>query len=114
MHDFVSWADVDRDLSAWLGNAMQRTAAEALYALRGPAYASGDEWLIRDWQRLTTSDHLYYMCTKWFADGDVHKYFSPYETPYDAFITFMNVLEDLEQRLAPADTAAAATAALAV
>jgi alpha-amylase len=99
MHDFVSWADVDRDLSAWLGNAMQRTAADALYSLRGAAYASGDEWLIRDWQRLTTSDHLYYMCTKWFADGDVHKYFNPYDTPYEGYISFMNVLNDLGLRL---------------
>jgi alpha-amylase len=39
------------------------------------------------------------MCTKWFADGDVHKYFSPYATPYDAFIAFMNVVEDLAQRV---------------
>jgi alpha-amylase len=96
--DFISWADLERDLSAWLGNAMQQAAARALYGLRGAVHASGDRALMRDWQRLSTSDHLYYMCTKWFSDGDVHKYFNPYESPYEAYIAFMNVLNDLALR----------------
>jgi alpha-amylase len=61
--------------------------------------ASGDPALLETWRRLSTSDHLYYMCTKYFADGDVHKYFSPWESPYEAHIAFMNVLADLAQRV---------------
>ncbi len=95
---FVSWADVERDLSAWLGNAMQLSAQRSLYELREPVIATGDERLLEDWRRLTTSDHLYYMCTKWFQDGDVHKYFSPYESPYEAHIAFMNALADVALR----------------
>ena len=64
---------------------------------------TGDPELIEDWRKLTTSDHFYYMCTKWFADGDVHAYFNPYETPYDAFITFMNVINDLRERVKKAN-----------
>ena len=95
----VSWADVERDTSAWLGNRMQRAACDRLYRL-GPALrALGDPWRLETWRRLTTSDHLYYMCTKWFADGDVHKYFNPHASPYDAFVAFMNVLTDLERAL---------------
>ena len=98
IHDFVSWADTERDLTAWLGNAMQGAALRSLYALREAILASGDPHLREDFRRLTTSDHLYYMCTKWFADGDVHKYFSPYESPYEAHIAFMNTLVDLSLR----------------
>jgi alpha-amylase len=97
--DWVSWADSERDLTAWLGNRMQRTALEQLLALREPVLASGDPDLLEAWRRLSTSDHLYYMCTKYFADGDVHRYFSPYESPYEAHIAFMNVLADLAGRL---------------
>jgi len=97
--DWVSWADSERDLTAWLGNRMQRTALEQLLALREPVLASGDPDLLEAWRRLSTSDHLYYMCTKYFADGDVHTYFSPYESPYEAHIAFMNVLADLAGRL---------------
>ena len=96
----VSWADAERDLTAWLGNDMQRAAHQALYALL-PAVrraAEADPALLETWRRLSTSDHVYYMCTKYFSDGDVHKYFSPYATPHDAFITFMNVLDDLALR----------------
>jgi len=97
--DWVSWADTERDLTAWLGNRMQRAAQGQLYALRAPVLASGDPTLIETWRRLSTSDHLYYMCTKYFADGDVHKYFSPWDSPYEAHIAFMNVLADLELRV---------------
>lgn len=94
---FISWADAERDLSAWRGNDLQDDALGAVAALEKDVKATGDEGLIRTWRRLTTSDHFYYMCTKFFSDGDVHKYFSPYETPYDAYIFYMNVLADLEQ-----------------
>jgi alpha-amylase len=97
---YVSWADVERDLSAWLSNSLQHDAAEKVYRLEREVLESKDPDLIHDWRKLQTSDHFYYMCTKWFADGDVHKYFNPYETPYDAFISFMNALTDLRGRVA--------------
>lgn len=96
---YMSWADVERDLSAWLGNAIQHEAIGKLYAFEEQVKASGDKKLIDDWRKLTTSDHFYYMCTKWFADGDVHKYFNPYNTPYEAFIAFNNALHDVSYRL---------------
>ena len=95
----VSWADIERDTSAWLGNRMQNAAAERLYALRKDVLASRDSTLIDAWRKLTTSDHFYYMCTKWFNDGDVHKYFNPYDSPYEAFIAYMNILNDLILRV---------------
>jgi len=95
----ISWADTERDLSAWLGNAMQSNALHELYRLEPRVKERGDEALLHDWRRLQTSDHFYYMCTKHFADGDVHKYFNPYDSPYDAFINFMNVLDNLRGRL---------------
>ena len=95
----ISWADTERDLSAWLGNAMQSNALHELYKLEGPLKEKGDEQLLADWRKITTSDHFYYMCTKHWADGDVHKYFSPYESPYDGYINFMNVLDNVRARL---------------
>ena len=98
----ISWADTERDLSAWLGNPLQDSAVAALYALEGPVkerHRAGDPYVLEDWRKLTTSDHLYYMCTKYWADGDVHKYFSPYDSPYDAYINFMNVLDNLKVRV---------------
>lgn len=95
----ISWADSERDLSAWLGNAMQSNALNELYKLEAPLKEKGDEQLLTDWRRLTSSDHFYYMCTKYWADGDVHKYFSPYESPYDSYINFMNVLDNIQARL---------------
>ena len=94
----ISWADTERDLSAWLGNAMQSNALHELYKLEGPVKACKDPHVLDDWRKLTTSDHFYYMCTKYFADGDVHKYFNPYESPYDSYINFMNVLDNLRTR----------------
>ena len=99
MPHLTSWADIERDLSAWLSNPMQHSASRALYQLESDVKATNDQQLIEDWRRLTTSDHFYYMCTKWFSDGDVHKYFSPNETPYEAFRHFMNVLHDLRLRV---------------
>ncbi len=98
-HEFISWADMERDLSAWLGNKMQNNSIQALYDLEKRVKATGDEKLIRDWRALTTSDHFYYMCTKWFTDGDVHKYFNAFDSPYEGFIAFMNSLQDMQLRL---------------
>lgn len=95
----VTWADTERDLSAWLGNSMQASSITDLYDLQSKIVESGDLQLIEDWRKLQTSDHFYYMCTKWFNDGDIHAYFSPYENPYDAFIAFMNAYHDLRFRL---------------
>ncbi len=95
----ISWADIERDLSAWLSNDMQREAAKRVYDLEDAVRKTGDSELLHDWRRLQTSDHFYYMCTKWWSDGDVHKYFSPYNSPYEAFIYFMNTLHDLELRI---------------
>ncbi len=94
---FVSWADIERDLTAWLGNEMQKDAIESLYRLETDVRRCNRPELLRVWRQLQTSDHFYYMCTKWFADGDVHKYFNPYGSPYDAYINYMNVLADFER-----------------
>ena len=94
----ISWADTERDLSAWLGNAMQSNASHELYKLEGALKENGNAQILADWRKLTASDHLYYMCTKYWADGDVHKYFSPYESPYDSYINFMNVLDNVRSR----------------
>lgn len=96
----ITWADTERDLSAWLGNGMQASSIHALYELEDKIKGTGDLALIDDFRKLTTSDHFYYMCTKWFNDGDIHAYFSPYENPYDAFVAFMNAWHDLKFRLA--------------
>lgn len=95
----ITWADTERDLTAWSGNRMQQDALQKLYSLETEVLATGDRTIIDDWRRLQTSDHAYYMCTKWFRDGDVHAYFSPYESPYDGFMYYMNALRDLELRV---------------
>ena len=95
----LTWADTDRDLTAWVGNDIQKGAITAIYALEEDVLNTKDKALISAWRKLQTSDHFYYMCTKWFNDGDVHAYFSPYESPYDAYIAFMNALSDLELRV---------------
>ncbi|HTK04430.1 MAG TPA: glycoside hydrolase family 57 protein [Candidatus Eisenbacteria bacterium] len=95
----ISWADIERDLSAWRSNAMQEASLKAIFALEREVKSSGDDRVLEDWRKLTTSDHFYYMCTKWFSDGDVHKYFNPYDSPYDAFVSYMNVIHDITLRL---------------
>ncbi len=90
----ISWADEERDLTAWLGNEIQDEAFDKLYELEQQMVHIKDPVLRRDWEYLQTSDHFYYMCTKWFSDGDVHKYFNPYGSPYEAFMNYMNVLSD--------------------
>jgi alpha-amylase len=97
-HRLVSWADTERDLSAWIGNKMQQAALEKIYGLEKEINEIGDERLADEWRKLQTSDHFYYMCTKWFSDGDVHKYFNPYESPYESFIAFMNVYSDFKMK----------------
>jgi len=96
MPEAVSWADEERNLSAWLGNELQDNAFESLYKLEDKVKKCRDEKIGRDWLYLQTSDHFYYLCTKFFADGDVHKYFNPYQSPYQAYINYMNVLTDFE------------------
>ncbi len=95
----TSWADTERDLSAWLGNQMQQDALKKLYELEKDVFEVGDEEVIDCWRKLQTSDQVYYMCTKGMGDGTVHDYFSPYGSPYDAFICFINALSDFKLRI---------------
>ena len=97
--DPISWADEERDLSAWLGNELQQEAYNKLYGLTEKLAIVNDPELWADFGHLQESDHLYYMCTKFFSDGEIHKRFSPYATPYEAFINYMNVLSDFIIRL---------------
>ena len=95
----TTWADSTRDLSAWTGNSLQREALRYIYSLENDILRTGDAMLIRDWRRLQSSDHFYYMSTKGFMDGEVHSYFSPYPSPYVAFLYYLNVIRDLRWRL---------------
>jgi alpha-amylase len=95
----LTWADTERDLSAWVGNEMQIQAVKSIYELEKEVRKAKDSRILEDWRRLQISDHFYYMCTKWFSDGDIHAYFSPFESPYEAFIAYMNILNDLKLRL---------------
>lgn len=100
----ISWADEERDLTAWLGNDMQQEAFSKLYELEPYIKNIDNEEILQDWDYLQTSDHFYYMSTKWFSDGEVHAYFNPYKTPYDAFINYMNVLSDFTKRVKETQT----------
>ena len=95
----ISWADEERDLTAWMGNELQTAAVTKLYSMAERVGKCDSEQMIRDWVYLQSSDHFYYMSTKFFSDGDVHAYFNPYENPYQAFMNYMNVLSDFEIRL---------------
>ena len=95
----ISWADEERDLTAWMGNELQTAAVNKLYSLSDRVSKCNNDQLIRDWVYLQSSDHFYYMSTKFFSDGAVHAYFNPYENPYQAFMNYMNVLSDFEIRL---------------
>lgn len=99
MPQTTTWADSERDLSAWLGNSMQQEAVKILYDLEKDVLRTNDQKLIQDWRHLQSSDHLYYMATKWLSDNDIHVYFSPYESPYDAFLAFMNAMRDVRWRV---------------
>jgi alpha-amylase len=95
----ISWADEERDLTAWNGNELQIAALDKLYELSDKIGTCPDDQIKKDWDYLQSSDHFYYMATKFFSDGVVHAYFNPYETPYDAFMNYMNILSDFEIRL---------------
>jgi len=95
----ISWADEERDLTAWLGNELQQEAFDKLYSLGEKVYESNDAGIQQDYSYLQVSDHFYYMSTKFFSDGEVHSYFNPYKSPYDAFINYMNILSDFEIRV---------------
>ena len=95
----ISWADEERDTSAWIGNELQNEAFQKLYAIEKEVMSTKDDALIADYRKLQESDHFYYMCTKFFSDGAVHKYFNPYDTPYEAFINYMNVFSDFKLRV---------------
>ncbi len=95
----ISWADEERDITAWLGNGMQNEAFNKLYSLTDKMKHITDPQLLQDWEYLQTSDHFYYMSTKWFSDGEVHAYFNPYKDPYEAFINYMNILSDFTNRV---------------
>ena len=97
--DAISWADEERDVTAWLGNELQQEAFNKVYAMTEKLSIVGDPELWEDFGHLQESDHFYYMCTKFFSDGEVHKYFNPYDTPYEAFINYMNVISDFQIRL---------------
>ena len=99
VEDPISWADEERDVTAWLGNELQDEAFKKVYAMKEKLAIVNDPDLFEDWGRLQESDHFYYMCTKFFSDGEVHKYFNPYDTPYEAFINYMNVISDFQIRL---------------
>lgn len=95
----ISWADEERDITAWHGNELQGAALDKLYQLAAKVNRCEDSQIKKDWEYLQASDHFYYMATKFFSDGAVHAYFNPYDTPYDAFMNYMNVLSDFELRL---------------
>lgn len=95
----ISWADEERDLTAWLGNGLQKEAFEKLYNLRNQMTNCSNPELNKDWNYLQVSDHFYYMSTKFFSDGEVHQSFNPFDSPYEAFINYMNVLSDFKIRL---------------
>ncbi|HCE57601.1 MAG TPA: alpha-amylase [Prolixibacteraceae bacterium] len=95
----ISWADEERDLTAWLGNEMQKEAFEKLYSLSNQITSCTDTGLLKDWNYLQLSDHFFYMSTKVSTDGEVHKHFNPFGSPYEAFINYMNVLSDFSLRL---------------
>lgn len=97
--DILTWADTDRDLTAWTGNDIQKDAIASVYRMEDDVLQTNDPHLQETWRQMQTSDHFYYMCTKWAEDGDVHTYFSPYNSPYDAYINYMNALTDLRARV---------------
>ena len=94
----VSWADIERNESAWLGNDLQRELFNRLYSMNDKVKKTKDKKLIALWRKIQSSDHLYYVSTKNLSDQDVHNYFSPYNSPFEAFINYMNILDDFQQR----------------
>ena len=97
--NILTWADTERDLSAWLGNNLQNEASYEIFKMEKDVKELKDKEILEKWRKLTTSDHFYYMSTKYSKDGDVHKYFSAYDSPYDAYVYFMNIMRDLKMRV---------------
>ena len=97
IHSPLSWADTERDISAWVENSMQKESLQEIYSLHKDVKKYGDLQDISTWKKLTTSDHFYYMCTKYFEDGDVHKYFSCYDSPYEAYLYYKNVVRSFKK-----------------
>lgn len=95
----ISWADEERDTSAWLGNELQNEAFNKLYSIEEAVKKCNSQEITDTFRKLQESNHFYYMCTKFFSDGAIHKYFNPYETPYEAFINYMNVISDFMLRV---------------
>ncbi len=95
----VSWADIKRDQSGWLGNVMQWAYYTTLRKLEPLIKEAGDAEFLRLWRDFQTSDHLYYMFTSGGGPGEVHSYFSPYESPMDAFVLAQTLINDFEARL---------------
>jgi hypothetical protein len=92
----MSWADEERDVTAWLGNDLQNEAFRKLYSLAPKIKRVKNKDFDFVWHFMQNSDHFYYMATKWLSDGDVHSYFNPYGSSYEAFINYMNVLSDFQ------------------
>ncbi len=97
--DTISWADTERDISAWRGNSLQEDALESIFDLEDQVLKFKNPNLLNVWRKLQTSDHFYYMSTKSQDDGTVHKYFNHYGSPYDAYINYHNVLSDFRGTL---------------
>lgn len=97
--EIISWADMERDTTAWLGNEMQLSAWEELKKIEKDVKELNDPEILRVWRHLQNSDHLYYCCTKSLSDQDVHNYFSHYESPFEAYINYMNIIEDLKEEI---------------
>ncbi len=95
----ISWADEEKDLSAWMGNDLQNEALNKLYSVSERVHLCKDRRLLQDWKYLQISDHFFYMSTKQFTDGGLYKIFSPYDSPFDAFTNYMNVLADFLNRV---------------
>lgn len=93
----TSWADTERDLSAWLSNPLQEEALERVMSLESVVTRINEPEITEQWRKLQTSDHFYYMCIKYSHDGDVHKYFSPYDSPYDAYLDHRSAVEAFER-----------------
>ena len=91
----MSWADEERDLSAWLGNELQQSAFSKLCSIGERVRLTYDKRLLQDWYYLQSSDHFYFMSTK----NSIHRQNCWYESPYDAFMNYMNVLSDFIERV---------------
>jgi alpha-amylase len=104
-HQHLSWADQERDLSAWTGNQLQDSCLESIAGMEKKLHpfknSRKKNWreVVELWRKMQTSDHFYYMCLKYWQDGDVHKYFSPYQSPYEAYIAYMNVFARLKEKV---------------